>query len=233
MAVILAGAVPLLAMLAVLWAQYRVRRIFARHADIVSSFGQPAHQAARYLLASVGLRDIRVTTVPGSLTDHYDPARRVLRLSEEVYADDSIAAVAIAAHEVGHAMQDALGHPLLRLRVLVARVASAFAAIAPLIMVLGLVGGIVTRHPTAFAIAASGVVGLLLALLLAAVALPVEFDASRRAHRSLEATGVITEAEGPRVRELLNAAAWTYLASLVGTFARALVWAMRVFGRIR
>ena len=233
MAVILAGAVPLAAMLAVLWAQHRVRQVFARHADIASSFGQPAHQAARYLLASVGLRDVQVTAVPGSLTDHYDPARRVLRLSEEVYADDSIAAVAIAAHEVGHAMQDALGHPLLRLRVVAAKAASAVAAVAPLIMVIGLVGGIATRHPTAFAIAASGVVGLLLALLLAAVALPVEFDASRRAHRSLEAAGIITEAEGPRVRELLQAAAWTYLASLVGTFARVLVGALRVFGRIR
>ena len=233
MAVILAGAVPLAAMLAVLWAQYRVRQVFARHADIVSSFGQPAHQAARYLLSSVGLRDIRVTAVPGSLTDHYDPSRRVLRLSEGVYEDDSIAAVAIAAHEVGHAMQDALGHPLLRLRVLVAKAASAVAAVAPLIMVAGLVGGIATRHPTAFAIAASGVLGLLLALLLAAVALPVEFDASRRAHRSLEASGIITEAEAPRVRELLNAAAWTYLASLVGTFARVLFGALRVFGRIR
>lgn len=220
-------------MLVVLWAQHRVRRIFARHADIVSSFGQPAHQAARYLLASVGLRDIRVTAVPGSLTDHYDPTRRVLRLSEGVYEDDSIAAVAIAAHEVGHAMQDALGHPLLRLRVLVARAASAFAAIAPLIMVIGLAGGIATRHPTAFAIAASGVVGLLLALLLAAVALPVELDASRRAHRSLEAAGITTAAEGPRVRELLDAAALTYFASLVGTFARILVGGLRGFGRIR
>ena len=233
MAVILAGAVPLVAMLAVMWTQYRVRNIFARHADIVSDFGQPAHQAARYLLASVGLRDVRVTAVPGTLTDHYDAARRELRLSEGVYADDSIAAVAIAAHEVGHAMQDALGHPLLRLRVLVARVASGFAAIAPLIMVAGLVGGIATRHPTAFAIAASGVVGLLLALLLAAVALPVELDASRRAQRSLEAAGITTAAEGPRVRELLHAAALTYLASLVGTFARILMGGLRGFGRIR
>ena len=233
MAVILAGAVPLAAMLAVLWTQYRVRNIFARHADIVSDFGQPAHQAARYLLASVGLRDVKVTAVPGTLTDHYDPGRRELRLSEEVYADDSIAAIAIAAHEVGHAMQDALGHPLLRLRGLVARAASAFAAIAPLIMVAGLVGGIATRHPTAFAIAASGVVGLLLALLLAAVALPVELDASRRAQRSLEAAGITTAAEGPRVRELLHAAALTYLVSLVGTFARMLVGGLRVFGRIR
>lgn len=233
MAVILAGAVPLAAMLAVLWTQHRVRRIFARHADTVSDFGQPAHQAARYLLASVGLRDVRVTAVPGMLTDHYDPARRELRLSEAVYADDSIAAVAIAAHEVGHAMQDALGHPLLRLRVLVAKTASAFAAIAPLIMVAGLVGGIATRHPTAFAIAASGVLGLLLALLLAAVALPVELDASRRARRSLEAAGITSAAEGPRVRELLHAAALTYLASLVGTFARILAGGWRGFGRIR
>ena len=233
MALILAGAVPLVAILAVLWAQFRVRSTFARHADIVADFGQPAHQAARYLLASVGLRDVKVTAVPGTLTDHYDPARRELRLSEEVYGDESIAAVAIAAHEVGHAMQDALGHPLLRLRVLVAKAASAFAAVAPLIMVAGLAGGIATRHPTAFAVAASGVMGLLLAFALAAVALPVEFDASRRARRSLEAAGITTAAEAPRVRELLDAAAWTYLASLVGTFARMLVGALRVFGRIR
>ena len=233
MTLLLAGAVPLLAMLAVLWAQTRVRAVFARHADVVSSFGQPAHLAAGHMLASVGLHNVRVTTVPGSLTDHYDPARRELRLSEAVYADDSIAALAIAAHEVGHAMQDALGHPLLRLRGIVAKATSAAAAIAPLVMVAGLAGGIATRHPTAFAVAASGVVGLLLALALAAVTLPVEFDASRRARRSLEATGIVTAAEHPRVRELLDAAAWTYLASLLGTFARVLVGALRVFGRFR
>ena len=233
MTILLAGAVPLVVMLAVLWAQHRVRASFARHADVVSTYGQPAHLAARHMLASVGLRDVRVTETPGSLTDHYDPTRRELRLSAAVYEDASIAALAIAAHEVGHAMQDALGHPLLRLRGIVAKATSAVAAIAPLVMVAGLFGGIATRHPTAFAIAASGVVGLLLALALAAVTLPVEFDASRRAQRSLDATGMITADERPHVRELLDAAAWTYLASLLGTFARVLLGVLRVFGRFR
>ncbi len=233
MAAVLAGAVPLAAILAVLWAQFRVRRTFARHAEAASEFGRPAHLAARYLLAAVGLNDVNVSSTPGSLTDHYDPTSHELRLSTATYEDQSVAAIAIAAHEVGHAMQDALGHPLLRLRVILARATSAAAAIAPFIMVGGLAGGIATRHPTAFAIAASGIVVLLLAFVLAVVALPIEFDASRRAQRSLEATGITTLDERPIVREVLDAAAWTYLASLLGTFARVLLLAFRLLGRFR
>ncbi len=233
MAAVLAGAIPLAAMLVVLWTQFHVRRTFAKHAEVASEFGRPAHLAARYLLAAAGLNDVNVTSTPGSLNDHYDPEGHELRLSSATYQDQSVAAIAVAAHEVGHAMQDSLGHLLFRLRLTLARATSAAAAVAPFIMIGGLVGGLATRHPTAFAIAAFGVVVLLLAFALTVVALPIEFDASRRAQRLLEVTGITTVDERTIVRDVLDAAAWTYLASLLGTFARVLLLAVRLLGRFR
>ena len=186
------------------WAQMKVKSSFA------AASRQPARMsgaaAARQMLNKMGLHDIQIKQVPGFLSDHYDPRRKVLRLSQEVYHGQSMAAVGIAAHEAGHAIQDAQRYLPLVVRNLAVPAAS-FGSNGSFILLL--LGVIFQFSPLVFlGIALFGCV-----VFFQLVNLPVEFDASTRAKYELVETGIVTQHELPHVNKVLHAAAMTYVAA--------------------
>ena len=188
-----------------LWAQFKVKSTFKKHSAFSSRSRMTADQVARAIIRDGGL-GVEVEQTRGDLTDHYDPRSRTLRLSDSTYGSSSLAAIGVAAHEAGHAFQHANGYLPLSLR-------SNFVPVANLGSMLGM--------PLFFAgfLFQSGIlldIGILLfsfAVVFALVTLPVEFNASSRAIRILSDGGYLTEDEIPAARTVLNAAAWTYMAS--------------------
>ncbi len=190
----------------VIWAQFRVKGSFKRWSKVQASSGMTGKDVARRILDDNGLTDVPVEPVQGKLTDHYDPVSRTVRLSEPVYYSDSIAAVSVAAHECGHAVQHKEAYGALVLRHRMFPVANFASGIAPFL----LIGGLLLQ--------ARGLFGLGILLYAAAVAfqvvtLPVEFNASSRAKTIMVQTGFIRNVEERGVSKVLNAAALTYVAS--------------------
>jgi Zn-dependent membrane protease YugP len=200
------------ALLLAAWASWRVRRAYAAASELGSRSGLSGAEAAEAILDHHGLSGVRVEPTEGYLSDHYDPQAKTLRLSPDVYAGRSLAALGIAAHEAGHALQDATGYPLLRLR----------NGIVPLAALGGNLSWILIIAGFALAAAGSffgtwliwaGIAAFGLTVLFQLVNLPVEFDASARARRELDALGMVTRGEDPAVRKVLSAAALTYVAA--------------------
>jgi uncharacterized protein len=189
-----------------LWAQWRVTSAYQRASQIPVTTGVSGAQAAAEILRDSGVRGVGIEPVPGQLTDHYDPAAKVLRLSPDVYRGRSVAAVGIAAHEAGHALQDAHQYPLLGLRNGLVPLANLGGSVGWLMIAIGLVlsmSGLVW----------AGIAVFSATVLFQLVNLPVEFDASRRARAELVGTGLVAEYEEPEVARVLNAAALTYVAA--------------------
>ena len=189
-----------------LWAQMRVSGTFNRWAEVPASSGMTGYEAARRLLDSNGLYDVAVEPVPGKLSDHYDPIARVVRLSEPVYYESSIAAISVACHEVGHAIQHKEHYPALVMRHRMFPVVRFASGIAPFLLIAG------------FLFQATGLIGLGILFFSAAVAfqlvtLPVEFNASSRARNLMVAEGFIRSDEERGVAKVLNAAALTYVGA--------------------
>ncbi|HOB97443.1 MAG TPA: zinc metallopeptidase [Verrucomicrobiota bacterium] len=203
-------------LLLALWAQWRLRSAYRRWSTrAIAARPLTGAGAAREILDAAGLIDVPIKRTRGHLTDHYDPQKRALRLSDEVHDMDSLAAVGIAAHEAGHALQhQELGWPMqARLGLLPLTRIGTWLAL-PL-----LAAGLVLRVPPLMVIGA----GLFLVLLtFQLVTLPLEFDASRRAGRVLRDRGMMTTKELAGVGEVLSAAAWTYVAAFTLTFAQRL-----------
>ncbi|OPZ81233.1 MAG: putative neutral zinc metallopeptidase [bacterium ADurb.Bin429] len=209
------------AILLSLYAQWKVGATFKKYARVRTRGGQTGAEVAQAILrgygASAGLdaasanavntAGVRVEYTPGTLSDHYDPRARVLRLSDAVYGADSVAAVAVAAHEAGHALQHAGAYPFLALRSLVAPVASIGSSLAFPIVIGGMIFGF---FPAALNIAILLYIGV---VAFTVITLPVEFNASARALRVLENGGYLSEDELPGARAVLNAAALTYVAA--------------------
>ncbi|MBT9253924.1 MAG: zinc metallopeptidase [Brockia lithotrophica] len=189
-----------------LGAQLLVQSRFARYGQIPASRGLTGRSVAEAILRQNGLYDVAVEPVPGSLSDHYDPTERVVRLSEGVYDTASIAAVAVAAHEVGHAIQHGTNYPLLVLRHRLVPVLNITSGLAPWLIL----AGILFKASELFLLGVLFFAGVVLFHL---VTLPVEFDASRRALRELERLGFVSPAELPGARKVLTAAALTYVAA--------------------
>ncbi|NOU97938.1 peptidase [Paenibacillus sp. LMG 31456] len=190
-----------------LWAQFRVKGTFNKWATVPTQSGMTGYEAARRMLDANGLYDVPVEPVPGRLSDHYDPTQRVVRLSEPVYYENSIAAVSVACHEVGHAIQHKVHYPMLSLRHTMFPVVNFTSGVAPLLILAGL-----------FFQQFSFLLGLGIIFFSAAVAfqlvtLPVEFNASNRARDLMIAEGYITNEEERGVAKVLNAAALTYVAA--------------------
>lgn len=190
------------------WAQHRVSSTFRRYADVRSARGMTAQETARSILDSNGLQDVAIEPVRGTLTDHYDPRTRVLRLSDSVYASSSIAALGVAAHEVGHAVQHAQHYGPLALRNGILPVAQfgSFAA-WPLFFM-----GFFFQFPLLMDL---GIFVFILAALFQVVTLPVELDASRRAITALTTNGILVADEVEPARKVLKAAALTYVAAVL------------------
>ncbi len=200
-------------MLLALWAQWRVQSAYARASAIAPRSGLSGAEAADAMLHAAGVDGVRIQPVDGFLSDHYVPGQGILRLSPGVYAQRSLAAVGIAAHEAGHAIQDAYRYPLLGLRnVLVpaAGIGSNFAWIA-------IFAGFLLNWT---GLTLVGIALFSLVVLFQLVNLPVEFDASRRARVALVDGGIVTPEEDVVVARVLNAAAWTYVA---GTLTSVLI----------
>jgi Zn-dependent membrane protease YugP len=203
-----------------LWAQYRVRSAYNQASRIPCQEGYSGAQAAAALLDRAGVHGVRIEPVQGFLSDHYVPGQHVLRLSPDVYGGRSLAAVGIAAHEAGHALQDAGRYPLLVLRNGLVPLASIGSNLSWLIILVG------------FVIGWMGLVGVGMALfslvvLFQLVNLPVEFDASRRARIALVDGGLVSAEEDAQIARVLNAAALTYLAATLSSILTLLYFLFR------
>ena len=191
-----------------LWAQHRVNSTYQEYGKVGTALGRPACEVAQDLLRRNGNAEVRVGRVHGQLTDHYDPAKEVLNLSDGVYGSSSVAALGVAAHEAGHAMQKQEGYAPLKLRTAAVPIVNFGSSAATPLFVLGL---IFSWQPLVYV----GIALFSLSVIFALITLPVEFDASRRAVRMLTEGGYVTESERAGVKAVLNAAALTYVASAV------------------
>ena len=198
-----------------LWAQSRVKNAYAEYSRVGTSRGLPAEEVVRELLYRQGADPIAITPVSGNLTDHFDHQTDTLRLSEGVYGSPSVAAIGIAAHEAGHALQKQENYPFLTLRTAAVPVVNIGSRMAWPIFLAGI---IFSWQP----LMTVGIALFALAVLLSLITLPVEFDASRRANLMLAGSGYFTNAELEGVRKILNAAALTYVASFIGALMQLL-----------
>lgn len=211
------------AILLALWAQFRVRSAYAAAQQVAAPLSGAA--AARHILDSAGLEQVGIEMIPGQLTDHYDPRDRVLRLSEEVYQSRTMAAVGIAAHEAGHALQHALHYAPLAIRNAAVPVASLGSNAAFLLVFVGLV------FQPLMILAYAGIALFAGTVFFQLVNLPVEFNASSRAKAQLATLGVVDQQEMQYVSGVLNAAAWTYVAGTLQAIMILLYLLMRVNSR--
>ena len=212
------------AILLMLWAQYRVKSTYHR------AMQQPAPisgaGAARHILDSAGLQNVPVEQVPGHLSDHYDPREKVLRLSPEVYQSRTLAAVGIAAHEAGHALQDAKGYAPLVIRN-AAVPAAGFGSNFSFILIIA--GALLTQGWLIWA----GIALFSCVVVFQVVNLPVEFNASTRAKQQLATLGIVSDDAMPYVRSVLGAAALTYVAGTLQSVLTLLYYVMRFTGGSR
>lgn len=188
-------------------ASARVNGTFSQYSRVRSMSGMTGAQAARRILDKNGLYDVKVEHIRGNLTDHYDPRTKVLRLSDATYASSSVAAVGVAAHECGHAVQDSESYEPLKIRSRLAPAANFGSRFGLPIFIAGLVFG---ANEILMQI---GIWVFLLAVLFTLITLPVEFDASRRALLMLTDYGILGDAEAEGSRKVLKAAAMTYVAA--------------------
>ncbi len=198
-----------------LWAQMKVKRTFARYSEVAPRNGLSGAQAAAHVLRSSGLPNLEIRGVAGQLTDHYDPRNRTLNLSADVGRASSLAALGVAAHEAGHAIQDARRYWPMRVRQTLVPAATIGQSLWLLPVIVGLalsVTGLVTVGLVLFAAV----------VLFQLVTLPVEFDASKRALAALQDGGLLAADEVPGARAVLNAAALTYVAGFVAALGQLL-----------
>lgn len=188
---------------------------FSKYSAVRAASGLTGAQTAERILQHAGIYDVRIERVRGKLTDHYDPAHKVLRLSDSVFASTSIAAVGVAAHECGHAVQHAQNYAPLNIRSAVVPIASFGSKLS---WPLFLVGLIFSMKP----LLTAGIILFCAALLFQIVTLPVEFNASGRALVLLEKTGILGSSEIGSARKVLGAAAMTYVAAVIGSLLQLL-----------
>lgn len=190
-----------------IWASARVKSTFSKYAGLMSVSGLTGAETAREILRQAGIYDVRVERVAGNLTDHYDSGKKVLRLSDTVYGSSSVAAISVAAHECGHAIQHQEGYVPLSLRTAIVPIANFGSAISwPLILIGLLLGGAGNLFTVIGIILFTAVVAFHL------VTLPVEFNASNRALAILKNNGMLYESENAAAAKVLRAAAMTYVA---------------------
>ena len=190
-----------------LWASAGVKSSFSKYSKVLTSRGVTAFEAAERILHGAGIYDVKIEHVSGNLTDHYDSSSKILRLSDSVYHSTSVAAVGVAAHECGHAIQDHEEYVPLRLRHYLVPIVNFGNRLSMPLFVIGLLLG---AYKTLVPI---GIFLFSFALVFQFVTLPVEFNASSRAVAILGDSGMVTTEELPKVKKVLKAAAYTYLAA--------------------
>ncbi len=207
-----------------LWASARVNSTYNKYSKVRSMQGITGAEAARRILYYSGLGNIQVEHVSGNLTDHYDPRSKVLRLSDSTYSSPSVAAIGVAAHECGHAIQDAEGYSPLKLRSTLVPVANLGSTLGIPIIILGVILG------SNYTLIQIGIWAFSLAVLFQLVTLPVEFNASRRAMSILDSRGILGQEELGMCRKVLSAAAMTYVAAAAASIMQLLRLVL-LFGR--
>lgn len=190
-----------------LWASAGVKSSFSKYSKVLTSRGVTAFEAAERILHGAGIYDVKIEHVSGNLTDHYDSSSKILRLSDSVYHSTSVAAVGVAAHECGHAIQDHEEYVPLRLRHYLVPIVNFGNRLSMPLFVIGLLLG---AYNTLVPI---GIFLFSFAVVFQFVTLPVEFNASSRAVAILGDSGMVTTEELPKVKKVLKAAAYTYLAA--------------------
>lgn len=202
-----------------LYAQFRVHSAYNKNVKIPSRGRITGREAAAAVMESAGIRDVQIVQVPGQLSDHYDPSKRTLALSEQNYHGTSLAALGVAAHEAGHAIQHKVGYAMMSVRQTLVPATQISSGAAQLLLIIGIVlgakglGGIFLML---------GAVALAVICLFHLITLPVEFDASKRAKAQLVGLGIVDRDEMRGVHETLDAAALTYVAAFVASLGSLL-----------
>ena len=204
------------ALLLSLWASARVKSTFARYRRVVSSRGITGAQAAAALLNAHGINDVSIDAIGGSLSDYYDPSKKVVKLS--VYNDTSVAGIGVACHEIGHAIQHAENYFPVKIRAAIVPVTNFGARISVPLILLGLI--LSSLSYTWYSLVYIGIMCFGLSAVFQLVTLPVEFDASRRAMKGIKELGLLNEEEQKGAGKVLKAAALTYVAALAVALAQ-------------
>ncbi|RWX03518.1 zinc metallopeptidase [Flavobacterium cerinum] len=195
--------------------------------------GMSGAEIAQKMLSDNGIYDVRVISTPGRLTDHYNPVDKTVNLSEAVYNQRNAAAAAVAAHEVGHAVQHATAYDMLKLRSRLVPVVSVSSGMSQWLVFGGLILGAASGFGAGYYIAVAGLVLMALATVFSFITLPVEYDASNRALAWLKNKNMLTQEEYAGAEDSLKWAARTYLVAAIGALASLVFWALQVFGGSR
>lgn len=213
----------------------RLKSKFEHYSKVHLRNGMSGKEVAEKMLRDNGITDVRVISVPGQLTDHYNPANKTVNLSEGVYMQRNAAAAAVAAHECGHAVQHAVGYSMLQLRSKLVPIVNISSNLMQFVLIAGIGLMAATRtidNPNGnTTVLAIGVLMFAVTTLFAFITLPVEYDASNRAMKWLKQTGTVTPEEYVGVQDALKWAARTYLVAALGSLAQLLYWASMLMGR--
>ena len=219
------------------WASKKVSKAYGKYGGISTRSRTTGCDTAKRLLIANGVTDVSLGRINGHLTDHYHPTKKIVNLSNGVYDSTSVAAVAVAAHEIGHVMQNKKGYLFYRIRTALVPITNLGSKLAiPLVLIgfiLDFAAGFTQEYTLGYTLALIGMGLYGLSTLFTLVTLPVELDASRRAKKMLVEEGIITDDELPAADKMLDAAAMTYLASLLTSviyFLRFALWVLMMFG---
>lgn len=227
----------LLCMVFSAYAAGKVHSVYAKYGGVPARSGMTGRDVAERLMFANGVRGIAIGKIRGSLTDHYNPSKGIVNLSESTYSKSSVAAVAVAAHETGHVLQKQSGYFLFKLRTAIVPAVNVGSYLALPLVLIGLILDLTVTASSAnvgFYVALAGVALYGGSFLFALITLPVEYNASRRAKKMLASEGILTPDELKGASQVLSAAALTYLASLLTSlvyFLRFFVYVLTLFGR--
>jgi len=223
---ILIGGIGLISMLV----SGKLKSKFAKYSKVHLQNGMSGAEIAEKMLADHGIRDVKVVSTPGMLSDHYNPKNKTVNLSEGVYSQRNAAAAAVAAHECGHAVQHAQAYEWLTMRSKLVPVVSVTSGMSMWVVFGGLMLGAAAGVGLGYWIAVAGLAMMAFATLFSFVTLPVEYDASNRALAWLKAKNIVTQQEYKGSEDALKWAARTYLVAAIGSLATLVYFALQVFG---
>ena len=222
--IMLFWGLAILGIIIVLWAQVNINSNYKKYKQVKVKTGLSGQEVARRILDANGLQNVHIVETQGELTDHYDPKRKVVRLSHTIFHEDTISSVGVAAHECGHAIQDKEGYSFMRIR-------SALVPFVNFVSYLGYLGFVVSFIGGLTGYLKLSIFVLLVVVLFQLVTLPVEFDASKRAKEQLVQLGLIDSDEHDQVGKVLSAAAMTYVAGLISNLLQILRLVILLNGR--
>jgi hypothetical protein len=223
---ILLGAIALISWLV----SSKLKKKFEFYSKVSLKNGMSGAEIAQHMLNDHGIYDVKVISTPGRLTDHYNPADKTVNLSEAVYNQRNAAAAAVAAHEVGHAVQHATAYEWLTMRSKLVPIVSVSSGMSQWLVIGGLILGAASGSAIGFYVAVAGLLMMTLATAFSFITLPVEYDASNRALAWLKKANMVGQQEYEGAEDALKWAARTYLVAAIGALASLIYWAMQVFG---